>query len=233
MNEKDARPEGIRAWYDRTTSKARKVLVLSTILAITGGIFAFFSLSSAMSSRLQTFNGALVIPIFGLIWIVGFIYIFLIPQREAGFRSQEWIELMVSTMQDSIDNKIAPAVKTWKTVGDQVEKEFPSTLQEIKECISKASVTMDELRAAAKNLTEAVKKNEKVVSDAAPAIESLKRIETRLEQEFKGGLFENIQSAIEGIRGISGVPKVEDDKPDLDWALQSIRASKKKVGGGA
>lgn len=227
----EQKPEGIRSWYARTTSKARKVLVWTSAVGIMAAGFFFVFAPQDLIEKIQQFNGAMTIPIFGLIWILGFIYMFLIPQREAGFRGQEWIENIAVTFQDSVDQKMAPAVKTWQNIGLEVEKELPGVLAGIKDGLKKASDTMDELRAAAKKIQEAVVKNEKVVENAIPAIEALKRIEAKIEAEIKAGLFENVQATLESVRGISGVPKQEEESPNLNWALESIRKNKAKAAG--
>lgn len=223
MSDQVQKSEGIRQWYRRTTSTARKVLLWSTVVAIVGAVIAFFFMPSSAAMKIQTFNSALVIPIAALLWTVGLVFIFLLPQREAAFRSQEWVEIMVTTL--------VPAIKKWSAIGDSVNAELPGMLEQMKAFAKNASETMGELRAAARILNEAVAKNEMLASDAKPAIEALKRIEARIEFEIKMGLFENVNVALESIRGISGVPKDEEDIGNLEWALQSVRQSKAKVGG--
>lgn len=222
MNEEKKRPEGIRAWYDRTTSKARTFLLWLSVVGTTTAIVVFFFVPEAITTRIQQFNGALTIPLFGLIWILGFIYLFLNPQREAAFRGQEWIEEMVTLLHKSMDEKIAPTVKLWGEIGEQIKKEIPGL-------ISGAKETMNELRAAAKDLTDAVKRNEKVVEDLKPAIDALKRIETKIEVEIKRGMFEKLDSALESV---GGLPKTDVEEPNSNWALESIRRNKAKAAGG-
>lgn len=239
MTQVTGRPEGIRAWYSRTTSKARKALLWFTVIGVIGAIGVFWVAPVSVMERIQQFNGAMTIPLFGLIWIVGFIYMFLIPQREAGFRSQEWVETMVTTFQDSMVRQISPAVKIWTEIGTDVKAEIPVVLGDVRAVMKKVSETMDDLRMAAKRLTEAVEKNEKILQDAKPAIEALRRIETKVELEIKAGLFENLQTALEAVRELGGMPpsktvvQVEEDAPiNLQWAIESIRknAEKAKVG---
>lgn len=223
MSEQVQKPEGIRQWYRRTTSTARKVLLWSTVVAIVGAVIAFFFLPAAAAMKIQTFNSALVIPIAALLWTVGLVFIFLLPQREAAFRSQEWVETLVTT--------VVPAIKKWSAIADSVNTELPGVLAQMKSFTKNAAETMEDLRAAARRLTEAVAKNEMLASDAKPAIEALKRIEARIEFEIKMGLFENVNTALESIRGMSGVPQGEEDMGNLQWALESVRKSKVKVGG--
>lgn len=223
MSDQVKKSEGIRQWYQRTTSTARKALLWSTAVAIVGAVIAFFFMPSSVTMKMESFNSALVIPIAALLWTVGLVFIFLLPQREAAFRSQEWVEAMVTTL--------VPAIKKWSAIGDSVNTELPGVLAHMKAFAQHASATMEELRAAARTLNEAVSKNETLAADAKPAIEALKRIEARIEYEIKMGLFENVNTALESIRGISGVPKDEEDIGNLEWALQSVRKSKVKVGG--
>jgi hypothetical protein len=226
MSQQVKKPEGIRAWYGRTTAKARKFLVWATVVGLMGGLAVFAFAPEGFTARVQQFNGAMTIPIFGFIWILGFIYLFLIPQREASFRGQEWIELMVSTFHKLSEEKIAPAVEVWMKIGKQVEAEFPAVLAQTK-------ATMEDLRAAAKKLNEAVDHNGKTIEDIKPAIESLKRIEAKFEAEIKGGLFEKVDTALDSVCSLGGMPgKTEpDETPDLQWAIESIRKNKAKIGG--
>lgn len=148
--------EGIRAWNERTTRKARVALVGATaILAAVAVIFWTYA-PLEMTARLQTFNGAITIPAAGGIWIAAFMAIWLIPMRELSFRGQESLERMEVRIQDAIDKRMGPAIDTWQRIGDRVEKElmpkFEASLDDIKAHLD--SGLLAEIREAADAIRE-------------------------------------------------------------------------------
>lgn len=211
--------EGIRQWYNRTTRTWRKALLWSTVVAIFGAIVFFALGSMPVFTKLQTFNGAMVIPIGAALWMAAFVFIFLIPSREAGFRSQEWIEVAVAILQKTVRDEIMPAAQIWTRIGTRVEEELPKLLTEIRNGIDLAKTT-------AARVEEAIKKNETVAADAKPVIEALKRIEDRFEQEIKAGLIDDIRQAAHAVKNFAGpgmAKKVPDaDQPNLGRALQVL-----------
>lgn len=211
--------ESIRQWYGRTTSGARKFLLIFSLFAIAAAIVLFIYAPQSMHASLQQFNGAYVIPVAGGIWILGFLYIFLIPQREVGFRTQEFIESMSNSVKDTIEREIVPAVLVWKRVGEKVESELPGFLKRIDEGIG-------EIREVSKKLSTAIEKNEGLAADIKPAVEALRRIEASVETEIKNGLFENAKAAMESVRSLGGLPNKEAAQEDLSYALSSIRKNK-------
>lgn len=218
--------ESIRQWYGRTTSGARKALLIFSAVAIGMAIILFIYAPQSMHQSLQQFNGAYVIPVAGGIWIAGFLYIFLIPQREVGFRSQEFIEQMSNTVKETIENEIVPAAIVWKRLGEKIEAELPIFMKKLDEGVL-------EIREASKKLSVAIEKNEGLAAEAKPAIEALRRIEAKVEEEIKGGFFENVKATMESVRGFAGVPRQDkaDAEEDLSYALQSIRKNKEKAAG--
>jgi len=211
--------EGIRQWYNRTTRSWRKALLWSTVVAVIGAV-AFYCLGSmAIFSKIQTFNGAMVIPIGAGLWMAAFVFIFLIPSREAGFRSQEWIEVAVAILQRTVRDEITPAARLWTRIGTRVEEEIPKLLAEIKSGIDLA-------KTSAARIEEAVKKNETLAADAKPVVEALKRIEDRFEQEIKAGLIDDIRQAAHAVKTFAGpgaAKKVPvSDQPNLGRALQAL-----------
>ncbi len=211
------KPESIRQWYKRSTGWAGKVIFVVTMIS-----FIIMGLMQALASlptlqRLQTFNGALTIPLIGGVWIFGFIFMFLVPSREASFRGQESLEEMGEMVKSALLEKAAPAIEIWTRIGTRVEQELPSMLAKITE-------THEQLASVAKKLETAVDKNGQFVDEARPAVEALKRIEERLESEIKTGLFEEIRAAAEGVRTFA-VPK-DATEPDFSGALTSLRKAK-------
>lgn len=218
------KPESIRGWYNRTTSGARKFLLIFSLVAIVAAIVMFLYTPASLHVSLQQFNGAYVIPIAGLIWILGFLYIFLIPQREVGFRTQEFIESMSNSVRETIEKEIVPAAQVWKRVGEKIEQEMPAFLKKVDEGIV-------EIREASKKLSLAIEKNEALAVEAKPAIEALRRIEANIEKEIQNGFFENAKAALDSVRSLGGLPSKESAEEDLSYALKSIR--KNKVAGRA
>lgn len=216
---KNQKSESIRQWYGRTTSGARKALLVFSAIAIGVAVLLFIYAPQSMHQSLQQFNGAYVIPVAGGIWIAGFLYIFLIPQREVGFRSQEFIESMSNTVKDTIEKEIVPAAIVWKRLGEKLEQELPVFMKKLDEGIL-------EIREASKKLSGAIEKNEGLAAEAKPAIEALRRIEAKVEEEIKGGFFENVKATMASVRSFAGVPKEGAAEEDLSYALQSIRKNK-------
>ncbi len=232
---KSGKSESIRQWYHRTTAGARKFLLIFSLIAIAAAVMLFIYAPQSMHQSLQQFNGAYVIPVAGGIWILGFLYIFLIPQREVGFRSQEFIEAMSNSVKDTIVNEIVPAVVVWKRLGEKIEAELPGFVKKVDEGIM-------EIRSASKKLVEAIDKNENIgaevkqlATEIKPAVEALRRIEASVETEIKNGIFENAKAALESVRSLGGLPVNKDGsaapEEDLSYALRSIRANKDKVTG--
>lgn len=205
--------ETIREWYARSTGWAGKVIVFVTLCSfVTMGIMWAMASLPALQ-RIQTFNGALTIPLIGGVWIFGFIFMFLVPSREASFRGQESLEEMGEIVRAVISEKAAPAIEIWMRIGRRIEEELPSMLR-------KAHETFDEVAAAAKRLENAADNNGKFVEDAKPAIEALKRIETRIEAEIKTGLFEDVRAAAKGVKAFS---LGDGSEPDFQFAIESVR----------
>lgn len=226
---KTAKMESIRQWYHRTTSGARKFLLIFSLIAIVAAIVMFVCAPQSLHASIQQFNGAYVIPVAGGIWILGFLYIFLIPQREVGFRSQEFIESMSNSVRETIEKEIVPAVKVWMRVGEKVEAELPGFLKTVNDGIN-------EIREASKKLSAAIEKNDQIGTDVKqlaaeirPAVEALRRIEASVETEIKNGLFENAKAAMESVRSLGGIPNKEDAEEDLSYVLKSIKTNKDKA----
>jgi len=215
--------EGVRQWYNRTTRTWRKALVWATVVAILGAI-AFYCLGSMrVFSLLQTFNGAMIIPIGAGLWMAAFVFIFLIPSREVGFRSQEWIEAAVKILQKTVSEEIAPTARVWTRIGERVEKELPAMLAEAREGIQL-------VRTSAVKIEEAVQKNDKVADQVKPVVEALKRIEERIEHEIRTGIIDDVRQAAISIQTFAGpgaAKKVPaSDQPDMTRILPALARKK-------
>jgi hypothetical protein len=215
------KPEGIRAWYDRTTKKARKAVFWSTIVSVAVMAVMWAMASFQTLARLQTFNGALTIPLIGGIWIFSFIFMFLVPSREASFRGQEAVEEAVDLVRAGFQEQIGPMVQVWRRIGERVEIEIPRMIEESRS-------TLEETRSAAKCLEEAAKKNEGFSEQARPAIEALKGVSERMENEIRTGILDEIRSAAQAVKDLSGVPK-DATQPDFNSALATVRKARQKA----
>jgi hypothetical protein len=210
--------EGVRQWYERTTRNWRKALIWATVIAVAGAI-PFFVLGNLPTfTRLQTFNGAIVIPLSAGIWIAAFVYIFLVPSREVGFRSQEWIEMAVTMMQKTIDEKIAPGTQVWMRIGERIEKEIPEFIKEFKEGIRI-------VRDSAVKIEAVVAKNEKAAEEVKPLVASIRKLQESIEREIKAGFLVQVREAAEAIKVFAGRPSEavpDEDKPSLDKVLVAL-----------
>jgi hypothetical protein len=208
-----AKPEGIRAWYERTTRSARRAILWATVWAVFGGAAVYGFASLEFLARLQTFNGALTIPVAAAIWIGAFVYIFLIPSRESSFRSQEAVEAGIDIIRRAVEENIKPAADVWRRLGERAEREGPDLVRDFRE-------GLEIVRVSAERLARAVEKNDSVAQEARPVIEALKRLEDRFEREIARGLLDDIRTAAHGIRGVVFPPGA--DMPDLDTALEAL-----------
>lgn len=207
--------EPIRQWYRRTTRRARVALVISTMVGIAITFGVYFLASHEFNLHLQVFNGAYTIPLAAAIWIASFVYIFLVPSREVGFRSQESIEETVKILRESLDEKVGPAVAVWKRIGERVESELPWFIGE-------ARTTLSSLKEISSKLDQASAKNEKFAEEIRPVIEALKRIEAKVEQD---GILDEARVILDGLKTMT-VPKGAVAH-DIDFALASIGKRKK------
>jgi hypothetical protein len=189
--EKVEKPEGVRAWYNRTTKKSRRFFLIASCISacIMASMWGFASANTL--ARIQSFNGALTIPLVGGLWIFMFIFMFLVPSREASFRGQEALEKGIELLTGAVD--------VWKKVGLEVQRDLPIMMQKVDKVIT-------ELQATAKSIEEAAKKNENFIEGAKPALESLKRIEDRLEHEMNNGVMEDVRMAIDVVKMMSLPP---------------------------
>lgn len=200
--------ESIRQWYERTTKRWRKALVWSTLVACAAAVVMYGMASFSFLARLQTFNGAMTIPIAALIWMLTFVFIFLVPSREASFRSQEWIEAMVSLVEQAVREQVAPAAVVWRRIGERVERDMPGLVRELRE-------GMETLKTSAARLDLAIQKNDRVAEEARPVIEALRRIENRVEGEK---LIDELRDAARAVKSFAGAPR-PGEEPSIEKAL--------------
>jgi len=93
------------------------------------GIFLYLGLPQTVHAALQVFNGAYTIPAVAAIWIYAFVYLFLVPSREAAFRSVESVERSESLIRTLIEKElpgywekdVKPVLATWQKLGERLE----------------------------------------------------------------------------------------------------------------
>jgi hypothetical protein len=197
--------EGIRAWYNRTTRKATRSLVLATIVSGVG-MLAFWALVPlAVTMKLQAANGAFTIPVFGGLWIASFMFIWLIPMRELSFRGQESFERTEERLKSAIDERLLPAIDMWTRIGKRVEE---SVLPRIES-------TLDEAKSAIADAKKTVKGIENRVG---PIYESTKRLEMAVDGRL-GLMATEVTAASKAVQAFfapHGTP------PDVDAAISFL-----------
>lgn len=136
----DIPEENVRAWYHRTTGRNRRIVAWSIILVIPLGIILYAKLPQSVHATLQVFNGAYTIPAAAAIWIYAFVYLFLVPSREAGFMSVESVQRCEKLIESAIDEKmpvywerdVKPLLEAWKELGKRLEARLdPATLDNL------------------------------------------------------------------------------------------------------
>lgn len=232
--------EPIRAWYQRTTKRSRTGFVVMTVVAVSimAAMWIFAGLPTL--SKLQTFNGALTVPLIGGLWIFAFIFMFLIPSREASFRAQEALEDGIGTMKKMIEENVVPAAKAFERVLLQIEKEYPEMRKRVEE-------SLVELKETSKKVEKALENNAAFVEETRPVLQALKRLEERIEED----LLDDLKLAAEAVRRMGGMPAASpkpaaaadgqvgavptglpeippEKEPKLNVALASIASRKKK-----
>jgi hypothetical protein len=219
---------GIRAWYERSTKRARRALVWATLIMAIGMFVFWTGVPAHWAARLQTANGAYTIPAFGGLWIAAFMFIWLIPMRELSFRGQESMErteerlkVSLAKWDEIVDQKILPAVATWQRIGTAIETEV----------LPHAKETLLEIERAALVVTEKAglieKRAHDIQSKAEPGIESVKRIAGQFERHIVSGMLEKMQTVLEAMATMNGLTfGKKGSKPDLGRALANVQKKK-------
>lgn len=195
MDKQVEKPESIRGWYRRTTKNSRTWFVMMTVVALSVMMGMWVMAPMATLGRLQTFNGALTVPLIGGLWIFAFIFMFLVPSREASFRAQEALEDGITTMKRMIEESVIPAAKALERILLKVEKEYPEMRKRVEE-------SLVELRETSKKVEKALENNAEFVGEARPVLQALKRIEERIEED----LLDDLKLAAEAVRRMGGMP---------------------------
>lgn len=189
------KPESIRTWYDRTTKKARRALVGATAISLLAMTAMWMLADLTTLQKIQTYNGALTVPLIGGLWIFSFIFMFLVPSREASFRAQESLEDGIAFITKAIEEHVKPAAAVWHRVGLQVEKEYPEIRKRVEEAII-------DLKRTSARVEKALEDNSSLVVEARPVLQALKRIEDRVE----GGLLDDLEDMTQAVKRMSGIP---------------------------
>jgi hypothetical protein len=189
------KPESIREWYQRTTKRARRALFWSTLVSFAVMGLMWTCASTNTLTRLQTFNGALTVPLIGGLWIFAFIFMFLVPSREASFRAQETLEDGVRTLHKFAEEEVLPVIQIWERIGQRIEKEYPELKKRLEDSVA-------DLKQTAQRVEKALEENGELVKDARPVLAALKRIEDR----FEADLLDDMKDMVEAVKRMSGVP---------------------------
>jgi len=219
--------EGIRAWYNRTTRHALRALFGATLVAAFGMIVFWFLVPPQWAARLQTANGGYTIPVFGGLWILAFIYIWLVPMRELSFRGQESLErtegrfkVALAKWDEVLEKDVKPTLATWRRIGDAVEKELvPKTESVLDACEKTATVVRDKA-------TQVEKRAHALQIKVEPAIESTKRVVGQVERHVVNGILEKIQVFVDTVGSLNGLvppPGTPRTRPDISRTLSLLR----------
>ena len=139
--------ETMRQWYTRKTRGALRALFASTAIVLVAAVLLWTLAEMEFLARMQTFNGALIIPCFGGIWIAAFLFIWLIPMRELSFRGQESLDRMEVRTQKALEEEFIPAARVWKRIGERVEQDLLPRLEKIaKEAEARIGPTAESVR---------------------------------------------------------------------------------------
>ncbi len=131
-DEKTAKKEmNMREWYRSTTKGAFRALIGASLTVAIAAVLLWTLADLPFLARMQTFNGAIIIPAAGGIWIAAFMYIWLIPMRELSFRGQESFDRTEARLKKAMDEDIAPVAKVWLRIGERVEKELLPRLEKV------------------------------------------------------------------------------------------------------
>jgi hypothetical protein len=229
MSTENVKQEPIRAWYRRSTKVARNTIYIASLVSLIVMPAVWIITPLITLQRMQTFSGGVVIPIMGGIWIFAFIFMFLVPSREASFRAQESMEKMVGLIEETVSKKVDPAVVVWKNIGERVQSELDKGL-------------LDDLKGAVKDLREAAAKIhegngevKKFAADVKPVVKALQELHGKIE---KGNVLVELVEGARAIRALGGPlpstssngkahvetePVVENDGPKVKKALELIR----------
>jgi len=222
-----AEAEGIRAWYKKTTRSAWKALWGATLITGVIAVLLWTLASMGTLQHLQTFNGAIVIPAAGGIWIVAFIYLWLVPMRELSFRGQESLERTEGRFKDALEKwaevlekDLKPTLATWQRIGDAIEKELvPKTESVLDACAQTATVVRDKA-------AQVEKRAHALQIKVEPAIESTKRVAGQVERHVVNGILEKIQVFVDTVGNLNGLvppPGTPRTRPDISRTLSLLR----------
>lgn len=225
MTTEKQKPESIRQWYDRTTRKWRKGLWGASVVVLAVMGIAYATLDVHTLARLQTFNGALTIPLWGGLWILSFIFMFLIPSREASFRGQEALDSSFEVIGKALDTQMTPAMQKVKELAEKLDSILnQGVVAEFRGALKTMNETATALRDTAASLKEAALKAqadasvsraelEKTAQDVRkftegmqPAIDTFKRLENKIEKEIDSGMIEAFRAGCESVRDMT-LPK--------------------------
>jgi len=183
MQNHNDKPESLRAWYTHSTRKAVRSLIAATVVSSLAMVAFWFVVPADLTARIQVANGAFTIPIFGGLWILAFMCIWLIPMREVSFRGQESLDRTEERLKSALDDRLLPAIELWTRIGTKVETELLPKLERV----------VDDAQKAVKSFHDRV----------VPAHESVRRTENLVQAQL-GILTSEVAAASKSVRGFFG-----------------------------
>lgn len=226
---------------DAFVTNVNKQSRIFTVVALSFCVTVYFGLSAyyggdpvATQSRFNTVFQSLLIGawtwfMFPYIRVTlqMMLYGLQLNERTAAFFSKPEESPLVQYLEKRLEaerGKVEETLGVWKRLGEKMEAELPGLLKKVDEGFK-------ELKDSAQKLSSVIEKNESIAAEAKPAIEALKRIEAKVEDEIKNGFFEDARAALQSVRTMGGLPPKEEEKEDLSFALNSIRKNKDKAVG--
>ena len=154
------KPEKIRDWYSKKTHWAIWSLLWSFIVVTVFSVVFFVLAPEWLILKLQLFNGAVSIPLYGALYMAAFILIWMVPIREVSFRSCEAGERMEERIDGGLEKMEAAAEKIDRMAKKFEEHSFDKTEKAIDK-ISEAleSGLLDKLENHIKIIRDRIEKN--------------------------------------------------------------------------
>jgi len=125
------KPEKIRVWYSKKTRWAIWSLLWSFVIVTIFSITFFMLAPDWVILKLQLFNGAVSIPLYGALYMAAFILIWMVPIREVSFRSCEAGERMEERIDGGLEKMEAAAEKIDRMATKFEKHSFDKTEQSI------------------------------------------------------------------------------------------------------
>lgn len=183
-------------------SKTWKVTLLSVLIGfVFSAVLLWLAASNELLARLQTFNGALTIPVGGLTWAVAFTFVFLVPMKACQLLMCRVMKYNVEVSERMLD-VLSGGREELQKRGERMEDKFNKTLDDFRsELVDARRVAQDRhgTRGLFESFLEAMKE------EAAKTREEIRGKRESAEGELEEALQEGEAEAAK-IRGDGAAP---------------------------